>query len=159
MANFATVENGIVTGRYDLLPENTENVSGFNTLIGDEETLNSHGWYTVQKIIVAYDPELQYIESYIYSFIDGKVYETPQLGTYLLPSPEEKFNTKIAEVRAERDRLITECDWTQLSDVQSIHDEAWKTAWTTYRQSLRDLPNLCISGELNIYDFTWPTKP
>jgi hypothetical protein len=24
---------------------------------------------------------------------------------------------------------------------------------------LRNIPNRCISGELNIYDFTWPTEP
>jgi hypothetical protein len=159
MANYATVKDGEITGKYDMLPNSTESVSGFNLLAGDEEMLNSLGWYTIQKMLVTYEPSLQFIREYTYTFSDNKVYEFPQLGSYVQPTDEEKFNTKLIEVRAERDRLLALCDWTQLADVQAGHDTEWVTAWTTYRQELRDIPNRCISGELNIYDFTWPTEP
>jgi len=87
-----------------------------------------------------------------------------------IPKPTlEEVNQKITEhssikafsiLRRERDRLLTESDWTQMPDVP----EATRTAWQTYRQALRDLPStatpvmdnkteLCISG------VTWPTKP
>ena len=159
MANYAKVENNVIIGRYDLLPENTENVSGLHLLANDEEMLNSLGWYTIEKIIVSYDADLQYITSYAYHFSENKVYETPQIANYVLPTAEEKFNATLIEVRAERDRLLTLSDWTQLADVQSIRTTEWKTNWANYRQALRDLPNQCISGEINIYAITWPIEP
>lgn len=39
-----------------------------------------------------------------------------------------------AQVRSQRNRLLADCDWTQLAD--SIAD---KQAWGTYRQALRDI--------------------
>lgn len=53
-------------------------------------------------------------------------------------------------VRAERNRLIAECDWTQLAD-----SPADKEAWATYRQALRDLP----AADGFPFDMTYPTKP
>lgn len=57
------------------------------------------------------------------------------------------------EVRAERNRLLSECDWTQLADVV-LTDEA-KAAWAAYRQALRD-----ITVQEGFPDsVTYPTKP
>ena len=53
-------------------------------------------------------------------------------------------------VRKKRDTLLVECDWTQGADVPN----SIKSSWTTYRQSLRDVPSQ--SDPDNI---TWPTKP
>jgi hypothetical protein len=159
MANYATVKDGEITGKYDMLPTSIESVSGFHLLADDEETLNSFGWYTVQKTVIPYDPSLQYIIEYFYTFSENKVHEIPQLASYVLPTVEEKFDLALIEVRKERDRRLALSDWTQLADVQAVHDTEWATAWTTYRQELRDIPNRCILGELNIYDFTWPTEP
>lgn len=50
------------------------------------------------------------------------------------PTEEEKW----AEVRAKRDRLLAECDWTQIPDAPLT--EGGRAAWQTYRQALRDLP-------------------
>jgi hypothetical protein len=46
-------------------------------------------------------------------------------------------NIKVEQlVRTERDKRLSESDWTQAADVpQSIKDK-----WASYRQSLRDLP-------------------
>ena len=159
MANYATVKDGEITGKYDELPASTENISGFNLLADDEEMLNSLGWYTIQKTVVPYDPSLQYVREYFYTFSDNKVYEVPQLGNHVPLSVVEKFNIALDELRKERDRRLAISDWTQLADVQAVHDTEWISAWTTYRQELRNIPNRCISGELNIYDFTWPTEP
>jgi len=41
-------------------------------------------------------------------------------------------------VRAERDKLLADCDWTQLGDAPLGEDE--RDAWATYRQELRDVP-------------------
>ena len=56
-------------------------------------------------------------------------------------------------VRKQRDSLLAKCDWTQTVDSPLSTEQ--KTAWTTYRQALRDLP--AQSGfPTNV---TWPTEP
>ena len=55
-----------------------------------------------------------------------------------------------AEIRTERDAKLTDSDWTQVADAPVD-----KTAWATYRQSLRDVPSQSgFPGEV-----TWPTEP
>ena len=56
-------------------------------------------------------------------------------------------------VRAERDKKLTDTDWTQMAD--SPLSDSDKTAWATYRQSLRDLPT--ASGFP--HTMTWPEEP
>lgn len=161
MAEYAVVKDNQVTARWDNLPKAWEHVSGLHLLKDDEETLNSLGIYSVQKVYIHCDQHTQYIETYEYSFTDNKVYETPVVKDYppVTITPEELFNAALNALRIERDIRIANSDWTQLTDVQSIHDDEWKTNWANYRQALRDLPNQCISGEINIYDFIWPIEP
>ena len=56
-------------------------------------------------------------------------------------------------VRQDRNERLADSDWTQFND--SPLSSADKTAWATYRQSLRDLPS--AAG----FPFTmvWPEKP
>ena len=44
----------------------------------------------------------------------------------------------LAALRAERDRLLRESDWTQLPDAPLTAAE--RAEWAAYRQALRDLP-------------------
>ena len=65
---------------------------------------------------------------------------------------EGTFDRKIAHLRKERNRLLTETDFYALSDVTMSED------MTTYRQALRDLP----AGKDTVSkceNATWPTKP
>jgi len=55
------------------------------------------------------------------------------------------------EVRNERNLKLAETDWTQMPDYNGSN----KSAWATYRQSLRDVP--AQSGFPN--DITWPSEP
>lgn len=52
-------------------------------------------------------------------------------------------------IRAERNRKLYDCDWTQLPDAPV--DTA---AWATYRQQLRDVTN-----QLDPFEIVWPTPP
>lgn len=61
------------------------------------------------------------------------------------PTSEEKA----AYVRAYRNALLKESDWTQLSD--NALSETQKEKWAQYRQSLRD-----ISLQGNFPDVEWP---
>jgi len=57
--------------------------------------------------------------------------------------------------RTNRNKLLDESDWTQMND--SPLDTAGKTAWATYRQELRDLPD--HANWPHLADEDWPTKP
>ena len=62
--------------------------------------------------------------------------------------------------REERNKLLSLCDWTQVSD--SPLTDTKKTEWATYRQALRDLPansTPSLDEDGNLQGITWPTKP
>ena len=59
-------------------------------------------------------------------------------------------------IREERDKLLTESDWTQANDTPL--SDANVAKWKTYRTSLRDLPS-DQSSKTKYSDITWPTKP
>ena len=77
---------------------------------------------------------------------------------------ETEVNNKIAALdaaepmkllRKERDRRIALTDWRASSDLTLA------SAWSTYRQALRDLPSSAtpdLDGPF-VKNVTWPTKP
>ena len=84
------------------------------------------------------------------------------------PKPTEtEINNKIAELdsaepmrllRQERNNRISKTDWRAGSDLTLA------SAWSTYRQALRDLPasatpKLNTDYELDLTSVTWPTEP
>ena len=60
----------------------------------------------------------------------------------------------LVDVRAQRDRLLSGCDWTQVAD--SPLADAAKATWSVYRQALRDLPG---SSGFDPLDPVWPEVP
>jgi hypothetical protein len=74
----------------------------------------------------------------------------PSLETLEAFVAESNTNLAFKRLRAERDKLLSACDWTQISDA-SVD----KVAWATYRQELRDLPENTIDPENPI----WPIPP
>ena len=56
-----------------------------------------------------------------------------------------------ASIRSTRDSKLADCDWTQTND-SPLKAES---TWTTYRQSLRDVPTQAGFP----HNVTWPTKP
>lgn len=63
----------------------------------------------------------------------------------------QRKTAKASEMRAQRDKLLTETDWTQLTDCPRTNQNAWRI----YRQALRDVPQQTGFPET----VTWPTKP
>ena len=59
------------------------------------------------------------------------------------------IDTQWAIIRAERNRLLSDCDWTQLPDAPV--DAA---VWATYRQELRD-----ITTQTDPFAIVWPESP
>ena len=80
---------------------------------------------------------------------------------------ETEVNSKISELdaaepmrllRIERDKKIAKTDWRASSDLTLA------SAWSTYRQALRDLPasaspKLNSLYELDLTSVNWPTEP
>lgn len=54
------------------------------------------------------------------------------------------------EARDLRDDLLADCDWTQVADAPVD-----QSAWATYRQALRDIPQQAGFPQ----NVTWPVKP
>ena len=94
--------------------------------------------------------------------INGKWYSRYVAGPVFTDNDEQtaaeqeaayrsEVDTKVAaDVRAERNQKLADCDWTQLGD-----STADSTAWATYRQALRDLP----SADGFPHSVTWPAEP
>ena len=62
----------------------------------------------------------------------------------------EQNEAKAADVRAERNRKLAECDWTQLPDAPVDAQ-----AWAAYRQDLRN-----VTGQPGFpFDVQWPNQP
>ena len=59
---------------------------------------------------------------------------------------------RMADLRLQRDQLLTETDWMGNSDV------TMSDAWATYRQALRDITSQTPSDD-SLSNITWPTKP
>ena len=57
------------------------------------------------------------------------------------------------EMRTFRNRLLTACDWTQLPDAPLTPEQ--RTAWSAYRQALRDVPDQSGSP----WQISWPQQP
>lgn len=66
------------------------------------------------------------------------------------PIPDEVFWQRL---RNERNMKLASSDWSQLSDTPLTSSQ--KTAWTTYRQALRDLPENTEDPK----NVTWPSQP
>jgi hypothetical protein len=71
----------------------------------------------------------------------------------LIDGSADKAGPLWNKLRTERNQKLLACDWTRLDD-NGLSNEV-KTAWATYRQALRDLPQNTTDPE----QITWPTEP
>lgn len=56
-------------------------------------------------------------------------------------------------LRADRDRRLTACDWTQMPDAPL--SDAHRAAWREYRTALRELPSATLDPTAPV----WPSPP
>lgn len=77
-------------------------------------------------------------------------YTAEEKAAYIAKRDSERLDAQKASVRAERNTLLSACDWTQVLDAPVD-----KTAWATYRQALRD-----ITSQAGFpWTIDWPVKP
>ena len=101
---------------------------------------------TLEEAIQKMYPWNNGISEQIANFTNGSDIEKLVISTPI-PSPT------IESVRAERNGLLFQSDWTQLNDAPLTNEQ--KTEWPIYRQALRDL-TLQSEFPTNV---TWPTTP
>lgn len=80
---------------------------------------------------------------------EGKVISADEAGNPIIQDRTVSWD----EIRAERNRLLSESDWTQLPD--SVLSGELKAAWAAYRQQLRELPEVYTETQAVI----WPARP
>ena len=93
--------------------------------------------------------------------LDGKSHDPKQyVQSHFVGQDDTRDARLLADewtrIRTERDKLLTESDWTQANDTPLTDADVAK--WKTYRTSLRDLPS-DQSSKTKYSDITWPTKP
>jgi hypothetical protein len=123
MANYAIIENGVVV----------------NTAEATPEFAAQQGWT---------DLPLGY---QIGDEFDGTNWKSNTVVLTVEQLKAQAIEQKAAGVRAQRNALLTETDWTQAIDVP----QAIKDKWAPYRQALRDVPQQAGFPE----SVVWPVKP
>jgi hypothetical protein len=114
-----------------------------------EEALSDWGVYSVTSTQIPNDYTKNIIEG-TPILTDGVYYQNWVITNATDSEINYRLENQWEEIRLIRNQLLTECDWTQLSDVsQTIKD-----LWTVYRQQLRDITN-----QQNPFNIQWPVKP
>lgn len=85
----------------------------------------------------------------IWELIDQNIYNL--FINAIIESEKRENDIKAKYIREQRNKLLEECDWTQLTDSAVKNNELWKL----YRSKLRDI-TLQEGFPCNI---NWPEKP
>ena len=88
-----------------------------------------------------------------YKVVNGEYIELTAEEIKALEDHAAEADLDFSRIRVERNSLLSQTDWTQLSD-SPLTDEK-KAEWVTYRQELRDLP----SKHSKVSEVVWPTEP
>jgi hypothetical protein len=78
----------------------------------------------------------------------------------LIPRPdlaEFEHQRTLARIRQRRNRRLADSDWTQLPDTALTPEQ--RTAWSTYRQALRDITESLPTQLEPNHQVTWPSPP
>lgn len=167
MANWAYIENGEVAELYYDIPQNWRNISNFFALENDLVALRSLGWYPVKNTTSPLLDDQEYgATTYVLNKRTNVVIENTTVVDKVQKDADTIFNEHkqyfMQELRSQRNRLLSESDWSQLPDIQNIKSEEWKNTWLTYRQELRNLPefyDLSYDITMKIENINFPIKP
>ena len=129
----------------EIAPKNKGAVSNYDKAVN---LLTADGYLPVVVIEepTAEKPLVKYRE------INGQIEQYAEIAP--IPAvPELTEEQQKMQVRAQRNSLLTLCDWTQLPDAPLTAEQ--KQEWAEYRQVLRDVPEQAGFPDAVV----WPTNP
>ena len=170
MTKWAVVENGNITEYYDVIPNCWRNVSNINLLETEIDVLNSLGWYQVNDTTPILGSNQSFGKT-TYTFDQQN--KVVIKNTIILDNPPQPTQDQQAEftadrnsfmdaLRQQRNLMLTQSDWTQLKDIHDQKTSDWQQSWLTYRQALRNLPEVyetTYPNETNFHNIAWPNPP
>ncbi len=86
------------------------------------------------------------------AYDDGEFVSVVEVADLSAEEIQAAKDSAMAQLRATRNQLLKECDWTQIADCTIPK----KTEWATYRQTLRDFPSTVSDARVSI---DWPHNP
>lgn len=115
-----------------------------------DEQVTHFGVHKKQIVTPPYhDPATQSLDEGPALLIDGVWTQNYSVTDLSADESAAKVGAQWPIIRAERNKLLVESDWTQLPDAPV--DAA---AWATYRQALRD-----VTDQANPFAIIWPQGP
>lgn len=147
--DYIQVENDQIKGYPQPLPQNWANVSNFYLL--EDENLRQFGWYPV-RFIPAQKTDNDIVTGHSFVIEGNEVVQYEQIRPKTQEEIQRETDGMWIGIRARRNILLSETDWTQLPD-SSISNEK-KIQYSVYRQQLRDVTN-----QPDPKNIVWPTKP
>lgn len=148
--NYVYVESGEVKEGPIELPLNWRNISNLPVL--DDETLRGHGWYPCRIVYYEGPMDNKVYTTPIFSLEGNEYVEYQQVRDKTQQEIDEQINAQWNSVRARRNILLQESDWTQLGDVMFTPQK--EQEWKEYRRQLRDITNYP-----DPFSLPWPTQP
>jgi len=86
------------------------------------------------------------------AYDDGEFVSIVQVADLSAEEIQAAKDSAMSQLRATRNQLLKECDWTQIADCTIPK----KSEWATYRQTLRDFPSTVSDARATV---TWPHNP
>jgi len=142
----AILTSPITVGDYRELFSNTS----FNSSGPSDEFLTANNAKKVNAF-KAHDRLTQKLVS-CSAYDDGEFVSVVQVADLSAEEIQAAKDSAMAQIRSQRNQLLKECDWTQIADCTIPK----KAEWTTYRQTLRDLPSTIT--EPRTFS-AWPNNP
>ena len=151
---YAHVKDGSVD-YMGTLPKSWENVTGLHLSNGDDAYLKTLGWLPLIETNVAPSAN-QTFDTDVVTVEEDRVLLTHRVRDMTAQEIADRDEGLMAMLREERDQKLLDSYWTQAPDHSSPLSDVKKEEWTTYRQSLRNLP---ATVDMSLWPDVWPTEP
>ena len=151
---YAHVKDGSVD-YMGTLPKSWENVTGLHLSNGDDAYLKTLGGLPLIETNVTLGAN-QIFDTDVVTVEEDRVILVNRAREMTAQEIADSDASHMSHLRVERDQKLIDSDWTQAPDHSSPLTDTKKAEWTTYRQSLRNLP---ATVDISLWPDVWPTEP
>ena len=137
------------------LPKSWGNVTGLHLSKGDDDYLKTIGWLPIVETNVTLGAN-QTFDTDIITVEEDRVLLIHRARDMTAQEITDRDESHMSFLREERNQKLVDSDWTQAPDYPDTLSDSKKAEWTTYRQSLRNLP---ATVNISLWPDVWPTEP